>query len=58
MKKYVIYDKEGNILSFGIHSNQTFEDLQQQGKRIIEVSSLSSDLDLTHKIVDGKVVDK
>lgn len=53
--KYVITNSVGEILSFGITSNiENFEGLGET-ESVVETEALEMEMDITHKVANGKV---
>lgn len=58
--KFVEYDNDGNILSYGMRSGQSIATLQLTSRNITAVNELRRGMDITHKVtlihINGKDV--
>jgi hypothetical protein len=51
--KFVVFDKNGNILRYGIAPKRDMVAQARTGESVMEVKRLERGMDLTHKVVKG-----
>ena len=55
---YITYDENGNILKYGICSKEKYKTQKESGERIIQVDIYEDAIDITKKVINGRLVDK
>ncbi len=52
MKKYIKYDLSGNILCYGMMSDEKYYSQKLSGIKVLEVNTLHRDMDVDYEIIN------